>query len=928
MSIDTLVCTISRYCCKVHKMKELKSITNILLVLPTFCLVLLVETAVAASIQRDWICEASAPCIRVLRPLGGAGEVKSDIHEYTLEVSVHRRQNDARIQKWFAAQSQTTWNVVINWYRLLETSVRVPLSSCRNNLECLVSVHDVDDVVYDDQSTTPHKFIVKHFAVEVRFEGHQASSKVEIVIRKELPPLDDNASDLPKQLSIIDALEKAGLSKDQMDVIGASGSQKGIDLQSETPQDDVDNVILEPDTDEPTGWDDDEPEWPDGSQDGDDYARQPDLSLIDPGSSDFLKDEDFYRDFDDWSWYGISDKDYENGNATLLDHITGLFDKSAEKLGKGTVVTLIVVGIILMVLILTCCCIQIKKRNYKRQKEQFGRSRTVKTAPERSIWRRIAIWFRFLKTKNPGPYILVPSSGPFKKKKRKKSKVSNRDGFSDEEVGMSPDEPSKPPESVNSALDFAKLKAEALSKSANRVFVTARRRSVGFTDKTREYAKKAGKGILGCILAFIKRCCPGRAAAGDGYEPLLAEEGGLDHGRGFGSNVVAPSTGVVPKSDFTPKTDISGRFLVKSQKNEGLTLDQRDDYVASTPRHGDQNVNPLPSATKVITAALHTPHGNCGLHCLQSENPRGRNDAHNTPTTSETSSVTSGEPTTSTTSMTSIESDFPPAECARDLSFGDAPCSSGSRPLPGVIRRTKESFRRENQRMEALLKRWEKRTASCVVINETLSRSRKRAGRRLSKDDDRRKRAGRYLKVENKNSEIFSPGRVIVGRRRTNRSLPVQENALKKEAAPTWHTRPSNTSTTSSIKLGSAPKLRQHFTSKNETQNFLTDNARLPQVDDVNSKSTSSDKYGTSSDENTYYKIAPLGARTNTNQSKQATSSTRRVDGNTSRVNDVRTHSKASPMLQSVVDAFMASDNDIPSCDDDYDDDFWNPPKK
>ena len=73
----------------------------------------------------------TGPCIAVSQPKGGVGEVSADTERYRIEIMVHRRKNNPKVKLWWSKQQDQTWNVLINWFRLLETKVRIPLTACR-----------------------------------------------------------------------------------------------------------------------------------------------------------------------------------------------------------------------------------------------------------------------------------------------------------------------------------------------------------------------------------------------------------------------------------------------------------------------------------------------------------------------------------------------------------------------------------------------------------------------------------------------------------------------------------------------------------------------------------------------------------------------------------------------------------------------------
>ena len=59
-----------------------------------------------------------------------------------------------------------------------------------------------------------------------------------------------------------------------------------------------------------------------------------------------------------------------------------------------------------------------------------------------------------------------------------------------------------------------------------------------------------------------------------------------------------------------------------------------------------------------------------------------------------------------------------------------------SAQLPRALWRTKNGFQRENQRIDALMKRFDKKSISCIVIDET--------------NPQNSQSKGRWFKVENK----------------------------------------------------------------------------------------------------------------------------------------------------------------------------------
>uniref|UniRef100_H2YIL4 Uncharacterized protein n=1 Tax=Ciona savignyi TaxID=51511 RepID=H2YIL4_CIOSA len=100
------------------------------------------------------------------------------------------------------------------------------------------------------------------------------------------------------------------------------------------------------------------------------------------------------------------------------------------------------------------------------------------------------------------------------------------------------------------------------------------------------------------------------------------------------------------------------------------------------------------------------------------------------------------------------------------MSHGDATTNSNRPQLPNIISRTKESYRRENQRMSTLLRRWEKRSSSCVIVDETKHRTRADFPCRRSLSVN-----GRSLDAGDHPSTSRCPPNLPLRRKRLSRSL-------------------------------------------------------------------------------------------------------------------------------------------------------------
>lgn len=147
----------------------------------------------------NWICADSAPCLSVIRPRGGLARVESTVDTYKMEILVHRKEaeQERMIQKWSAPADSTTWSIEIQWSRLVEKGVRVPMQQCRNKLICVAPLLDDEAIANSQKYYYESTYLTHHFLVSVNYKGQIQSTKQEINIQR---ALSDGSGGAPKTL--------------------------------------------------------------------------------------------------------------------------------------------------------------------------------------------------------------------------------------------------------------------------------------------------------------------------------------------------------------------------------------------------------------------------------------------------------------------------------------------------------------------------------------------------------------------------------------------------------------------------------------------------------------------------------------------------------------------------------------------------------
>ncbi|XP_078492927.1 uncharacterized protein LOC100178676 [Ciona intestinalis] len=716
----------------------------------------------------NWICEDSAPCVRAVHPHGGVAEVAAATERYSLLISVHRRQTaeEEVMDGWVNSNGEPTWNVDVRWFRLLETRMRVALPTCRNKLSCDVRLLDANDL--ETEEAADH--VYSHFLVEVRFDGHPSTTKMQLVIRKNLNAFNNDLHSNGNKHDDFDSLLTANEANGQAKANGAAdrninsgvyvdndGVFKPLHLpnaENTKVSDAVHNPevrnhpqygVLFPSNEEKDEKNAGEEKFNTQSDQHQDYTNIIEWKGPRHGSNNTDTGEDgqeFDDNYDSWSWDNpdyqkVNDPDSSSAsNSTVWNQITTFLTKPAG------IVIIILVNSASLAALGTCCYVR-RKRKRREKAERPGPS--VKIG--RKSPRKRRFFWRLFRSK-PYNYQPVPSQGIFNKKEKNGYSTLPSDSEDDDYNATVRDR----------SFEELKNTSKEMSDRASKAFVSAKRRGSVLSEKVARFATKTLSCftqlllfLRKCFLACFLKCCAGRQNTSSTSDS--SDESGPEGGSSP-LKVVPPSSG--GGNSFSPTTDISGRFPTSSYENNP-TNSKNDEYLENRSEHN----------------TYHTPHPRCGLHCVQNNNTniiKSETSPCN-PKSSDESSVASGDcrPATSSTSVTSFSSGvssskqtIPPTQ--KNMSVGDASTNQSRPQLPSMITRTKEGFRRENQRMTALLRKWEKRSSSCVTIDETNNKSHGDVTSRRSSSV-----SGRFLSIDNHDRSSRYPPKLAHRRKRLSR---------------------------------------------------------------------------------------------------------------------------------------------------------------
>nr|XP_018672940.1 uncharacterized protein LOC100178676 [Ciona intestinalis] len=618
----------------------------------------------------NWICEDSAPCVRAVHPHGGVAEVAAGTERYSLLISVHRRQTaeEEVMEGWVNSNGEPTWNVDVRWFRLLETRMRVALPTCRNKLSCDVRLLDANDI--ETEEAPDH--VYSHFLVEVRFDGHPSTTKMQLVVRKNLNKFNNdlrssfNHDDFDSLLTVNEAngQAKGNGAADRNMNSGVYVDNDGVFRPLHLPNAEntkVSDAVHNPEVRNhpqygvlfPSNGEKDEKNAGEGKFNTQSDQHQDYTNIIEwngprHGSNDTGEDgQDFDDNYDSWSWDNpdyqkVNDPDLSSAsNITVWNQITHFLTKPA--------------GIVIIILVNSACLAAMGTGCYVRRKRKRREKAVERPAgPSVKIGRkspRKRRFFWWLFRSKPYNYQPVPSQGIFSKKERNSYSTLLSDSEDDD---------------YNSTVrdrSFEELKntSKEMSDRATKAFISAKRRGSVFGEKVARFATK----ILSCFTQlflflrnYILKCCAGRQDTTSTSD--YSDESGPDGGSPP-LKVVPPSSG--GGNSFSPTTDISGRFPTSSY--EKTTNSKNDEYLENRSEHN----------------TYHTPHPRCGLHCVQNNNTniiKSETSPCN-PKSSDESSVASGDcrPATSSTSVTSFSSGVssskqtsPPTQ--KNMSVGDA----------------------------------------------------------------------------------------------------------------------------------------------------------------------------------------------------------------------------------------------------------------
>nr|CAB3262204.1 uncharacterized protein LOC100178676 [Phallusia mammillata] len=858
----------------------------------------------------DWICEDAAPCVRAIRPRGGAAVVGRSAVDYTLEIGVHRRQSeqDELVKKWSSLKYETTWSVEIQWYRLLETKMRVPLPTCRNKLRCQVSLLG-DDVQQLD--TSSNSYVYRHYLVEVRFQGHPSVSSMELILRKDslnseagpvrqetVKPRQDNDK---HSFAIDDDINDVRNHPKYDWLFNRKSNFRGAD--DITSDDDTNGV-------QPQG--DDVEKYPNIVQAQYDVINDVDDTKV---SNDFVGNE-IPDDYDAINW----NNDVIQSDSGLEKYTSEITDKTQAQKDDGLSVGWIVVLCLLSALIPACivafCCLRRKKPRKRRKltRDDFdvGIPATSSSRDDHHQSKR-GRFARYFKSRSKKDFQPFPSQGPRKvrttKSKAAKYERLNADATDDEEVfptdrsGLLGENSNKRDEERRDRIQMLKDKSKLLRERATTFVTSARRKSGVIKDDVTKFAHHSGKRVAPILrrifewcVGLIRRCC------GEKYQEradFIDTSNTSDEYGGatkiiIGKSAPSPSSG--KEKSLHPEADISGRFYFSTKPKGSIN---RDDIIPTS-----SGVSPLVddvihtslgvSPSVPITCSIHVPSkGNCGLHCLQ------RHATEEIVTSSDTSSPQS------TTSVTSIGSDVSATRTTRGN--GDGPTVSNGPSLPNVLLQTRASFRRENRRMQNLLRNWEERSKSNVTNSgATSQRSRVIIGSRRSASEDRFMRIG-----VGQNETNTCPPKLLTRKERISRVILAGKVAID-----------------SSTNADDSPGCNRERPKK-----FYKTPSRKSSP--VNQKSASSQTTSSTSSSDDVYEMTSQGSdvtfqskRTDVTKNREApkknlplisTSVTSKLDDVKS--SDVIECGRASEALRLAVHAFLASDDDDVMVASD--DEFW-----